>query len=209
MNPTPGAATGNGDTFNPQDASDLLDETSRRAHRQLDPTPPWALTARAVMVLAALGAIWLSVRGQHPYRGPTAADGLVLVAFVVANFVLTIAVRQHAMTGVRGKTPLRPAEIIVATLSWVATVVLMAALFASGVKYGHYPTTLLLIPGLAWAGIMAARADRHGCATGVAILVIGVAGLFAGAAGSWAIAAVGLCVMLLARAAVIAWQRRR
>ena len=26
------------------------------------------------MVLAALGAIWLSVRGQHPYRGLTAAD---------------------------------------------------------------------------------------------------------------------------------------
>ena len=32
------------------------------------------------MVLAALGAIWLSVRGQHPYRGPTAADIPVLLA---------------------------------------------------------------------------------------------------------------------------------
>jgi len=39
--------------------------------------------------------------------------------------------------------------------------------------------------------------------------VVGVAGAFAGQAGSWGVAAVGFCAVLLGRAAVIAWQQRR
>jgi len=206
MSPTPdAAAAGNGDTFDPQQAAALLDETTRQAHREFEPTPPWALATRAVMVLAALGAIWLSVRGQHPYRGPTAADIPVLVAFIVINFALTVAVRQRATAGVQGRTRLRPAEIVIAALSWV---VFMLAMAASGVRFGHYPTTVLIIPGLAWAGIMAARADWRKCASGLAAFVIGIAGLFFGSAASWAVAAVGLCVMLLAMAAVVAQRQR-
>ena len=132
MNHTPDAAAGNGGTFAPQQAAALLGQTTQQARRQLEPNPPWVLATRAVMVLAALGAIWLSVRGQHPYRGPTAADIPVLVAFVVLNFALTVAVRQRALAGVRGRTRLRPAEIAVAALGWVGAVVLMAALKAPG-----------------------------------------------------------------------------
>jgi hypothetical protein len=160
------------------------------------------------MVLAALGAIWLSVRGQHPYRGPTDADIPVLLAFIVLNFALTVAVRQRALAGVRGRTRLRPAEIAVAALGWVGAAVLMAALISAGVSYGHYPTTVLILPGLAWAGAMAARKDWGNCAAGLAVTVIGVAGLFAGPAGSWAVAGVGLCALLLGHAAAVAWRRR-
>lgn len=201
-------AAGNGDTFDPQQAAALLDQTRQQAHRQLEPNPPWVLVTRAVMGLAALGAIWLTVRGQHPYRGPTAADIPVLVGFIVLNFALTVAVRQHAMAGVRGRTRLRPAEIAVAALGWVGTVVLMAALEAAKVSYGHYPTTVLILPGLAWAGVMAARKDRGNCAAGLTVTAIGIAGLFARPAGSWAVAGVGLCGLLLGHAAAVAWRRR-
>ena len=201
-------AAGNGGTFDPQQAAALLDQTTRQARRQLQPSPPWLLATRAVMVLAALGAIWLSVRGQHPYRGPTTADIPILVAFIVINFAATVAVSRRATAGVRGRSRLRPAEITVAALAWVAVVVVMVALAAAGVSYSHYPTTVLIIPGLAWAIVMAARADWGNCATGLAVGVVGVAGLFAGSAGSWAVAGVGLCVVLLGRAAAIAWRQR-
>ncbi len=207
MNHTPDAA-GNGGTFDPQQAAALLGQTTQQARRQLEPNPPWVLVTRAVMVLAALGAIWLSVRGQHPYRGPTAAAIPVLVAFIVLNFALTVAVRQRALAGVRGRTRLRPAEIAVAALGWAGTAVLMATLEAAGVSYSHYPTTVLILPGLAWAGVMAARKDRGGCAAGLAVTVIGVAGLLAGSAGSWAVAGVGLCALLLGHAAAVAWRQR-
>jgi hypothetical protein len=209
MNHTPDAtAAGNGGTFDPRQAAALLDQATRQARRQLQPTPPWLLATRAVMVLAALGAIWLSVRGQHPYRGPTTADIPVLVAFIVVNFAATVAVRRRAIAGVRGRSRLRPAEITVAVLAWVAAVVVLVALAAAGVSYSVYPTTVLIIPALAWAAVMAARADWRNCATGLAVAVVGVAGLFAGPAGAWAVAGVGLCVVLLGRAAAIAWRQR-
>src|SRR5271169_5951726 len=100
MNHSPDAA-GDGGPLDPQQAAALLDQAGRQARRQLQPSPPWLLAARAVMVLAGLGAIWLSVRGQHPYRGPTTADIPVLVAFIVINFAATVAVRRRATAGVR------------------------------------------------------------------------------------------------------------
>jgi hypothetical protein len=208
MNATPDTATGNGGTFDPQQAAALLDQTTRQARRQFQPSPPWLLATRAVMVLAALGAIWLSVRGQHPYRGPTTADIPILVAFIVINFAATVAVSRRATAGVRGRSRLRPAEITVAALAWVAVVVVMVALAAAGVSYSLYPTTVLIIPGLAWAAVMAARADWGNCATGLGVAAVGVAGLFAGPAGAWAVAGAGLCAVLLARAATIARRQR-
>jgi hypothetical protein len=201
-------AAGNGGTFGPEQAAALLDQTTQQARRKFQPSPPWLLATRAVLVLAALGAIWLSVRGQHPYRGPTAADIPVLVAFIVVNFAATVAVRRHATAGVSGRTRFSQGEIIVLALAWAAVVVAMVGLIAAGVKFATYPTSVLVIPGLAWAGLMAARANWRGLATGLAIVVIGIVGAFAGPAGSWAVAAVGLCVLLLGMAAASAWRQR-
>jgi hypothetical protein len=201
-------AAGNGGTFGPVQAAALLDQTTQQARRKFQPSPPWLLVTRAVMVLAALGAIWLSVRGQHPYRGPTAADIPVLVAFIVVNFAATVAVRRHATAGLSGRSRFSQGEITVLVLAFAAAVVAMVGLGAAGVDFATYPTSVLVIPGLAWAVLMAARANWRGLATGLAIVVIGVVGAFAGPAGAWAVAAVGLCVMLLGSAAAIAWRQR-
>jgi hypothetical protein len=208
MNHTPGATAGNGGTFGPEQAAALLDQTTQQARRKFQPSPPWLLVTRAVMVLAALGAIWLSVRGQHPYRGPTAADIPVLIAFIVVNFAATVAVRRHAIAGVSGRSRFSQGEIVVLVLAFVAAVVAMVGLGAAGVNFAFYPTSVLVIPGLAWAALMAARANWRGLATGLAIVVIGIVGAFAGPAGAWAVAAVGLCVVLLGSAAAIAWPQR-
>ena len=130
MNHTPDASTaaGNGGDFDPHQAAALLDQTTQQARRKLAPSPPWLLATRAVAVLAVCGAVWLSVRGQHPYRGPTAAVIPVLVAFIVLNFGATVAVRERAIAGVRGVARLRPAEITVMVLAWAAVPVLVWAM---------------------------------------------------------------------------------
>ncbi|HEX2821397.1 MAG TPA: hypothetical protein VHO07_14680 [Streptosporangiaceae bacterium] len=209
MNTTPDTTTvGNGGDFDPQQAAALLGQTTQQARRKFQPSPPWLLVTRAVMVLAALGAIWLSVRGQHPYRGPTAADIPVLVAFIAVNFAATVGVRRHATAGVSGRSRSSQGEITVLVLAFAAAVVAMAALRAAGADFATYPTSVLVIPGLAWTVLMAARANWRGLTTGLAIVVIGIVGAFAGPAGAWAVAAVGLCVMLLGSATAIAWQQR-
>jgi hypothetical protein len=209
MNHTPDTATaGNGGTFDPRQAAALLDQTTQQARRKFQPSPPWLLATRAVLVLAALGAIWLSVRGQHPYRGPTAADIPVLIGFIVVNFAATVAVRRHATAGVTGRSRFSQGEIAVLVSAFAAAVVAMAGLGAAGLNFAWYPTSVLVVPGLAWAAIATIRANWLSFGTGLAIVALGIVGSFAGPAGSWAVAAVGLCVVLLGMAAAITWQQR-
>ena len=74
MNHTHGTATAdNGGDFDPGQAAALLDQATRLARRQFTPLTPALFAFRAVVVLVVSGGFWLSVRGQHPYTGTSAA----------------------------------------------------------------------------------------------------------------------------------------
>jgi hypothetical protein len=208
MNHTSDTAAGNGDTFSPQQAAALLDEATWEARRKLVPNPPWVLVTRGVLVLAACGAVWLSVRGQSPYTGPTNADIPILIAFIVLNAALAVGFRRRASAGVRGPSRLRPAEITIATLAWVAAAALLVALAAAGLSYRLYPTTVLIIPGLTWAILMMLRKNWRGVYSGASVAVVGALGLLANPAGAWLVAGVGLCAALSGGAALNAWYQR-
>jgi hypothetical protein len=210
MNPAPDTTAGNGGTFDPREAAALLEQTRRQARRQFQPAQPWLLAIRAVLVLAALGTVWLSVRGQHPYKGPGGSALLVVAAFVVINYTATVAVRRRATAGVSGRSRFSKAEIAILAAAWIAPYVVMAAL---GVTWdsqsGYLLTVPLIVVGLTFAALMALRADWLSCGTGLAVAVTGAAGAAAGQAGAWAVTGAGLCLTLLGSAAVITWQLHR
>jgi hypothetical protein len=217
MNPAPHMDTetdGDGNDFDPRHAAALLDNTTQQARRRLEPAQPWLLAIRAVLAMGVLGAIWLNVRGQHPYQHPTAAVVPFAVGFGTLNTIVTVAVARHATAGVTGRSRQRPAEIAGLIAVWVVAYAVMVILAANGVSdsvaYGLYPAAVPLIAGgLAWAGITGARADWHRCAVGLAVAVTGAVALSAGPAGAWAVDGAGLCVTLLSAAAAIIWQQRR
>src|SRR5450631_3438102 len=200
--------------LDPREAATLFEQTRLQARRQFEPAPPWLLVTRAGMVLATCGAVWLSVRGQHPYPGPTAAVIRGVYTFVALNLGATLVVAKPATSGVSGRSRLRRAEIIVMAVAWVAVFVVMGVLAGAGVSraivYGLYPTTVpFMVVGLAWAAIMAARANWRSCRTGLAVAVVGAVDAFAGPAGAWAVAGLGVFVVLVGNAAAIAWRQRR
>ena len=207
MNPTPDATAGNGGPFDPREAAALLDQTSRQARRQFEPAQPWLLAIRAVLVLAVLGTVWLSVRGQHPYKGPGGSALLVVAAFVVINFTATVAVRARATAGVSGRSRFSPVEIAVMAASWILPFVVMAALGVTRDNQSGYLLTVpLIVAGVVYAALMAVRSDWREFGTGLAVAATGAAGAAAGQAGAWAVTGAGLCITLLGTAAVIAWQ---
>jgi hypothetical protein len=53
-----------------------------------------------------------------------------------------------------------------------------------------------------------ARADWRPSGSALAVAVVGAVAVSAGPAGAWAVAGVGLCVILLGSAAAIAWRQR-
>jgi len=216
MNPTPDTDTATADNrgnFDPQQAAALLGQTTQEARRRFEPSPPWFLAIRGILALIAYGAIWLSVRGQHPYTHPTAWALPGVFAFVVVNLGATLAIAKRATAGVSGRTRLRPAEVVVTAAVWIGVFVplgvLAGAKVSDSVTYGLYPAAVPLIAaGLAWAAIMAARSSWRRCGTALATAVVGAIALLAGPAGAWLVVGVGICVVLLAGAAVIAWRQR-
>ena len=133
---------------------------------------------------------------------------------VAVNLAVTVAVARRASAGVSGRSRLRRGEIAVLAVIWAGVFAVLAALAGAGVSravlYGIYPAAVPLIAaGLAWAAIMATRANWRACGTGLTVAAVGAAAAFAGPAGAWAVAGVGLCAVLLGTAAVINWQQRR
>jgi hypothetical protein len=210
MNPAPNTTTAdNGGNFDPQQAAALLDQTTLRARRQLEPFPPWLLVLRGLGALVVYGAIWLTVRDQHPYSYPTAWAIPAGVAFGVANTVATVAVARHATAGVVGRSRLRASEVAAWVALWLAVFAVMAAFGAAGVSdritYGLYPACVpLIVAGLGWAAVMARQSGWRRSGTALAIAVAGGVAWLAGPAGAWLVAGAGICVVLLGSAAVVA-----
>jgi hypothetical protein len=208
------AAADNGGGFDPQAAADLMQQTKQEARRQFEATPPWLSLVQAAVVLAAYGAIWLSVRGQHPYKGPSGL--VILVVYVLVAVVLRafIVARRRAGAGVGGRSRrLRRAEMTAVVVAIAAVYVFMGALYHAGVSdavvYGVYPATALLITGgSVVAGLAAAREDWSVFGAALAIVAVGAGSAFAGPATVWAVAGVGVFIVLLGRAGVTAWLQR-
>ncbi|HET6870846.1 MAG TPA: hypothetical protein VFH80_33350 [Solirubrobacteraceae bacterium] len=209
------AASDPEDTFDPNEAAELLDQTTRSAHHRLDLTSPLLSLLGAAAAVAALGAVWLSVRSQHPYKGPTAA-GLAVMYGILVCWIATLATfRRRALSGRSGRTVRQQrawgAAIVTAL---VAVSVVQGALHHYGVSnaivYGVYPVTAqLIVMGAVAAGYQAAVEDWPGFGVAMAVMVVATASAFAGPRGVWLADGIGLAVVVLGYSAAQAWLRRR
>src|SRR5579875_1972620 len=186
MNATFNTTGNNGGEFEAQQAAALLNQTTQQAKRQLEPFPPWLVAIRAFLALIGYGAIWLSVRGQHPYLHPTAA--LIPVGIGIVNVIAVTVVAQRATTGVIGRSRFRPAELAVAVAVWFGVFAVMAVMATAGVSngivYGLYPAAApLIVAGLGWAGLKAYQRNWRQVGTSVAAAAVGALSLLAGPRG--------------------------
>jgi hypothetical protein len=217
MNETHGiddTGTGGSGDLDPRAAADLLEQTRRRAERRFDPRSPWVSLLGAAVVLLTFGVLWLSVRGQHPYEGPTAAS-LAFMYLVLAAWIGVVAiVTRRATAGVSGRSIRQQRAYGAAVLiALVAVSLLQAALkyhgASKGIVYGIYPPTAqLTVLGTLGAAIAAGREDWLGFGVGIAVALVAAGSAFAGPAGVWLSDGIGLCAVVLGYSAAQAWLRR-
>lgn len=193
--------------LDPETAAALLEETSRQTQRRLDTRPPLLTLVGAGVVLVAFGAVWLSVRHQHPYRGPTGGALGVLYGILVAWFVLVAAVRRRATRGVGGRAAAerRVAWVAFAAI-WIAVSVFQGALHHAGashaVVYGIYPAAApFVVVGSAAAAWEAAKENWRLMSVALVAVALGLGAAFAGPAAVWAVIGVGGCALLVVYAA--------
>jgi hypothetical protein len=202
---TPSVASGD-DDFDPHDAADLLAATRRDARRSFEPRTPLICAVSAVVVLAVYGTLWLSVRDQHPYVGPSLAAIGWVYAIVGVSAAVSLTVYRRARQGVSGRSRREEAIAGLAVgVPWIAVYVFDGALKADGfgnaIVYGVFDAAApWLVVGTAMAALAAGREQWGGLVTGLMIVVIGTAAAFFGPAGSWGLLGVAGFVGLLALA---------
>ncbi len=190
-----------GGELDPSAAATLLEHTKRQAQRQFDLNPPLLTLIRAAVILVAYGAVWWSVRGQHPYGGPSLGALAVVYGAVIVVIVISAGVFQHATTGVSGQSRRqRGAYGAAFGTAWIAVSVFQGALYHDGashaVVYGVFPAAApLLVLGAAAAAKAAAHEDWPTLGLAIAVVALGTGSAFAGPAGVWGIIAVGGAVI--------------
>lgn len=78
-------------------------QAPKRAQHELAVRRPVLFLTWGLVVLFGYGALWLSVRGQHPFHGPTAPAIVTLVALVLVAAVYTVWAADQA-SGASGRT---------------------------------------------------------------------------------------------------------
>ena len=207
------AAAGHDGELGPREAATLLEQTTRQARRKFNPNPPLLSLLRAIVVLGAYGAVWLSVRGQHPYKGPTGWAIAILYTLVIIVIVTSVGALRRATAGVEGPSRARPAEITVLAAAWILVYVFMGALEHAGashaIVYGIYPATApLIIVGVAGASLAQARSDWPMFGGTLTVAVIATIAAYFGPAGAWLVAGIALAAALLVHAGMTAWRQR-
>lgn len=200
--------------LDPHGAARLLAQTHGKAQRELDFRSPWLSLIAAVVVLVGFGAVWLSVRGQHPFTGPTTASLWVLYPLIAIRIATVLYAHRRASAGISGRSiKLRQAEIAAIAVVLVAAYLLMFALADNGAGHAAFYwmyslTATLIVLGGCWATRSAVREDWETFGICIAVVLVAAGSALAGPRGMWLGNGVGLCIVLLGAAAARAWLPR-
>lgn len=198
----------------PREASRLLTQTQANARRALDFRAPWVSLVAAVVALVGFGVVWLNVRDQHPFTGPSPASLAVLYGLLAVRIATLIYAYARARTGVSGgSVKVQRDEAVVMSGVLLGCYLALIGIASSGSHGAGFHWSLFLNGTLialaaVWAGRCAIHKRWREVALTVPVALIAAVAAIAGPRGMWLVDGVGLCVLLLANAALGKWRRR-
>jgi len=198
----------------PREAARLLAQTQADARRSLDFRAPWVSLVAAAVALVGFGIVWLDVRNQHPFTGPSPASlafFYVLIAFRIATVIYAYARARAGISGHSVKVQRSEAVAMGAAL-FVWYVVLIGIASSAHHSAGFYWSLglngTLIALAVIWAGRCVIHQNWQEVALVVPVALIAALAAVAGPRGMWLVNGVGLCLLLLATAAIGARERR-
>ena len=177
-----------------QQASAIMQEARDRARRALVVKRPVLLAVWGTAWIVSDGVIWLSVRGQRPYNGPTPAALATLTMVIAAATVFAVIYIGRAGSGVGGLSVLQRRILLLSYLGgYVALFTLEAAIDHAGASRAVLAVYGAAAPILLVALIVAAGAavflDWSLLSLGLWLLAVAAGSGFAGPVTVWAVSA--------------------
>jgi hypothetical protein len=196
-----------------QHASAILQEARERAEGQLRVRTPVLYLTWGLAWLIADGVIWLSVRGQRPYAGPTPIALLTLTLVVAAAAVVAVVIMGRAGSGVGGVSAIQLRLYLLSfVLGFAAVLTLEAALAHAGASrlvLGVYGANApILMAALLYVASAAIRMSWPVFCLGSWLVIVAAGSGFAGAVNVWGIDALAGGAAFLVMAVIAAPRHR-
>jgi hypothetical protein len=181
-----------------QNAAVIMQQARERAQRELAVRRPALFVTWGLAVLASYGTLWLSVRGQHPFHGPTVPAVVTLVALFLVAAIITVRFVDRASSGVGGPSVLQRGIFV----SALAAGVLAMDIFIHAVARAGADRPLVALMGAAAPLLVAGVVFLASCAVNGVLdrprLAVGLWLLAVAAYGGWAGPVTYLAVIALA-----------
>lgn len=183
-------------TFDPALAADVLNVESLRVQEAFDVRLADQLAAWGIAWFVGLGLVWLQVRDQNPYRGPSTWAVVTLSVLMMAALVVTADRVHRATAGVLGASARRGRLY---GIGWGAGVVAGLLVVAAAGTAGAPPAVIgvlvisvqLVIAGVLYLCGAALFGGRIVLLLGCWLIALGSVAGFAGPVGAAAVGAVG------------------
>ena len=190
-----------------QGAAVIMQQARERTGSELRIRRPALFVTWGLAVLIGYGAMWLSVRGQHPYQGPTWPTLLLALLLLLIAAIITAQVVDRAASGVGGRSEVQRGIFVLAlTAGYAALLIEKIALVGAGVSRPLQVvlgvTAPMLVAGLVFVATSASTTglNRPRLALGIWLLAVAAGASWAGPVGVLAVCALagGGGVLLMA-----------
>ena len=181
-----------------QGAAAIMQQAGTRATAELRIRRPVLFVTWGLAVLIGYGAMWLSVRGQHPYQGPAWPTLLLAPLLLAIAAIITAQVVDRAASGVGGRSEVQRSIFVLALLAgYAALLIEKIALVGAGVSRPIQVvlgvTAPMLVVGLVFVATSASTTGLNWPRLALGIWLLAVA-----AGASWAGPVTVLAVCALA-----------
>jgi hypothetical protein len=194
-------------------AAAILRDAGEHARHQLRHSDPILFTTRGLMFLLGYGVLWLSVRDQHPYQGPTPTALLTLSIIVAVAMAIGVILVGRAASGIGGTSTRQRSVFLVSAIAALAGLFTLEAALAhadaSNAVLGVYGAAApILLIGVISALGAAVALNWTAFALGLWLIAVGAGSAFAGPVAVWGVDALATSAGFLAIAALRLKERR-
>ena len=194
--------------LDPAEALGILEAAQKRARNELTVSHPAMLTAWGVIYLVAYGVLWLSVRGQRPFQGPTPGATSAVAIFVLVALTITGGIVGRAASGVGGRRAVqRRMYYIALPVGYIGVFVLEAALDHGGASRAVVAlmgaSGPVLVTGIAYMVSSVIDLTWPVFALGAWLVATAAGSAFAGPVGVWAADGLSGGLAFLATAVIV------
>jgi hypothetical protein len=160
-----------------QEAAAVMQDAHARARKELVICAPLVYAAWGLTLLLGYGAMWLSVRGQHPYTGPSGVSIGVVLGLAALAVAAVVVIISKTVAGIDGQSARHRSIVLRTYVTGYLILLCMQIAIKSSVSTRTFAFVAfaapLLLAGLTYILAFALGLNRMAFVLGAWLVIVG------------------------------------